>query len=64
MTDKSKTVESESTPVTATIPADANTVTVLLANKLAQTERENAILQAQLQAALKHIPPDVLDTIK
>ena len=46
-----------------TIPADANTVTGLLADRLAQTERENAILQAQLQAALKLIPQDVLDTI-
>lgn len=48
---------------TSTIPADANTVTGLLADRLAQTERENAILQAQLQAALKLIPQDVLDTI-
>ena len=47
MTDKS---------TTATIPADANTVVGLLADRLAQTERENAILQAQLQAALKLIP--------
>lgn len=47
----------------STIPADANTVTGLLADRLAQTERENAILQAQLQAALKLIPHDVLDTI-
>lgn len=47
----------------STIPADANTVTGLLADRLAQTERENAILQAQLQAALKLIPQDVLDTI-
>ena len=47
----------------ATIPADANTVTGLLADRLAQTERENAILQAQLQAALKLIPQDVLETI-
>ena len=46
-----------------TIPADANTVIGLLANRLAQTERENAILQAQLQAALKLIPRDVLGTI-
>lgn len=47
----------------STITADANTVTSLLADRLAQTERENAILQAQLQAALKLIPQDVLDTI-
>ena len=46
-----------------TIPADANTVIGLLANKLAQIERENAILQAQLQAALKLIPQDALDAI-
>ena len=45
------------------ITAHANTVTSLLADRLAQTERENAILQAQLQAALKLIPQDVLDTI-
>ena len=49
--------------VVSTRPADANTVTSLLADRLAQTERENAILQAQLQAALKLIPQDVLDTI-
>ena len=47
----------------STIPADANTVTSLLADRLASTERENAILQAQLQAALKLIPKDVLGTI-
>ena len=49
--------------VVSTIPADANTVTSLLADRLAALERENAILQAQLQAALKLIPQDVLDTI-
>ena len=48
----------------STIPADANTVTSLLADRLAQVERDNAILQAQLQAALKLIPQDVLETIK
>ena len=47
----------------STIPADANTVITLLADRIAQAERENAILQAQLQAVLKLIPQDVLDTI-
>ena len=52
------------TTAPAQIPADANTVIGVLADRLAQTERDNAILQAQLQAALKLIPKDVLDTIK
>lgn len=42
---------------------DANRVIDNLATRLAALERENAILQAQLQAAIKLIPQDVLDTI-
>lgn len=42
---------------------DANRVIDNLTTRISALERENAILQAQLQFALKPIPHDVLDTI-
>jgi hypothetical protein len=46
------------------IPADANDVIDLLAAQIGDLSRRNAILQAQLDAAVKLVPADVIDSVK
>jgi hypothetical protein len=46
------------------IPADANEVIDQLAQQIGALNKQNAILNSQLAAAMKLIPQDVLDATK
>ena len=45
------------------IPADANTVIDQLATQVGILSKQNAILSSQLDAAMKLIPHDVLESL-
>lgn len=45
------------------IPADANTVIDQLSQQIGALNKQNAILNSQLEAAMKLIPQDVLDSL-
>lgn len=45
------------------IPADANTVIDQLSAQIGTLNKQNAILSSQLEAAMKLIPKDVLDSL-
>lgn len=46
------------------IPADANEVIDQLAAQIGALNKQNAILASQLNAAMKLIPADVLESVK
>lgn len=46
------------------IPADANQVIDQLAQQIGTLSKQNAILTSQLDAAMKLIPADVLESVK
>lgn len=46
------------------IPADANTVIDQLSQQIGTLNKQNAILTSQLDAAMKLIPQDVLESVK
>lgn len=46
------------------IPADANDVIDSLSAQIGTLNKQNAILNSQLNAAMKLIPADVLETVK
>ncbi len=46
------------------IPADANQVIDQLAQQIGTLSKQNAILTSQLNAAMKLIPADVLESVK
>lgn len=46
-----------------TIPANAGTIITQLANRIAQLEQQNALLQAQIETLINTIPDDTWTTI-
>ena len=50
--------------MTQQIPADANDVIDTLSAQIGTLTKQNAILTSQLNAAMKLIPADVLETVK
>lgn len=46
------------------IPADANDVIDTLSAQIGTLNKQNAILSSQLDAAMKLIPQDVLESVK
>lgn len=46
------------------IPADANDVIDTLSAQIGTLNKQNAILSSQLDAAMKLIPKDVLESVK
>lgn len=48
----------------AQIPADANEVIDQLSAQIGTLTKQNAILNSQLNAAMKLIPADVLESVK
>lgn len=48
----------------AQIPADANDVIDQLSQQIGALTKQNAILTSQLNAAMKLIPQDVLESVK
>ena len=48
----------------AQIPADANDVIDFLSAQIGTLTKQNAILTSQLNAAMKLIPADVLESVK
>lgn len=49
--------------MTQQIPADANDVIDFLSAQIGTLNKQNAILTSQLNAAMKLIPKDVLDSL-
>lgn len=50
--------------MTQQIPADANDVIDTLSAQIGALNKQNAILTSQLDAAMKLIPQDVLESVK
>ena len=50
--------------MTQQIPADANDVIDTLSAQIGTLNKQNAILNSQLTAAMKLIPQDVLESVK
>ena len=50
--------------MTQQIPADANEVIDSLSAQIGTLTKQNAILNSQLNAAMKLIPQDVLESVK
>ena len=50
--------------MTQQIPADANDVIDQLSAQIGTLTKQNAILNSQLNAAMKLIPQDVLESVK
>ena len=50
--------------MTQQIPADANDVIDTLSAQIGTLNKQNAILSSQLDAAMKLIPQDVLESVK
>lgn len=50
--------------ILAQIPADANDVIDFLSAQIGTLTKQNAILTSQLNAAMKLIPADVLESVK
>ena len=50
--------------MTNQIPADANDVIDTLSQQIGTLNKQNAILNSQLAAAMKLIPQDVLESVK
>lgn len=50
--------------MTQQIPADANDVIDTLSAQIGTLNKQNAILTSQLDAAMKLIPADVLESVK
>jgi hypothetical protein len=50
--------------LTQQIPADANDVIDTLSAQIGALNKQNAILTSQLNAAMKLIPKDVLESVK
>lgn len=50
--------------MTQQIPADANEVIDQLSAQIGTLTKQNAILNSQLNAAMKLIPQDVLESVK
>lgn len=50
--------------MTQQIPADANDVIDTLSAQIGTLNKQNAILNSQLNAAMKLIPQDVLESVK
>lgn len=50
--------------MTQQIPADANDVIDTLSAQIGTLNKQNAILTSQLNAAMKLIPKDVLESVK
>ncbi|MDH7891186.1 hypothetical protein [Bifidobacterium catenulatum] len=50
--------------MTQQIPADANEVIDTLSAQIGTLNKQNAILSSQLDAAMKLIPQDVLESVK
>lgn len=50
--------------MTQQIPADANDVIDTLSAQIGTLNKQNAILNSQLAAAMKLIPQDVLESVK